>query len=60
MNREHPAWAAYHMRNLDEHVRNALIEQADNVIDLREYFERCHLDGVEISMPFPFTTDGED
>lgn len=40
MDREHPAWAAYRMRELDEPMRNALIEQADNVIDIRDRCER--------------------
>lgn len=54
MNRDDPAWAAHAMRNLDEHVRNAQIAQADNVIDMREHCERMQLNGHEVTMPFPF------
>lgn len=54
MDTDHPAWAAHQMRSLDEHIRNALIAQSDNVVDAREYFERASLDGVEITMPHPF------
>lgn len=64
MNPDHPAWAAHLMRNLDEPQRNALIAQADNVIDGRAYWERMRLAGVEISMPFPWfaldTGEGEE
>lgn len=54
MDREHPAWAAYRMRELDEPMRNALIEQTDNVIDIRAHCEQMRLDGAEMTMPFPF------
>lgn len=47
-------WAARAMRELDEHMRNALIAQADNVIDARNVFERASLDGVSLSMPHLF------
>lgn len=47
-------WHARAMRELDEPTRNALIAQADNVIDAREHFERASLDGVSLSMPHPF------
>lgn len=57
-------WHARAMRELDEHVRNALIAQADNVIDAREHFERASLDGVSLSMPHPFVvlsdSEGDD
>lgn len=60
MNREHPAWAAHAMRNLDEPVRNAQIAQADNVIDMREHWERMQLNGHEVTMPFPFVITDEE
>lgn len=47
-------WAARAMQELDEPMRNALISQADNVIDIREHCERQRLDGVSLSMPHPF------
>lgn len=47
-------WPARAMRELDEPMRNALIAQADNVIDIREHCERQRLDGVSLSMPHPF------
>jgi hypothetical protein len=47
------------MRNLDEPVRDALIAQADNVIDCRHAFEREALNNVTVSMPHPYF-DGDD
>ena len=57
-------WATRAMDALDEPMRNALIAQADNVIDLREHCERQRLDGVSLSMPHPFVvlsdSEGDD
>ena len=47
-------WAARAMAAPDEPTRNALIAQADNVIDIRGHCERQRLDGVSLSMPHPF------
>lgn len=56
-------WAARAMEALDEPMRNALIAQADNVIDIRGHCERQRLDGVSLSMPHPFVVidpEGDD
>lgn len=42
------------MRELDEHIRDALIFACDNCIDGREYFERASLDGHVVTMPHPW------
>jgi len=46
---------AYHarlMRNLDEPQRNALIAQADNVIDLRDRFEKRMVPASVVDCPY--------
>lgn len=48
------------MAELDEPVRNALIEQADNVIDIRAHCESMRLYGQPISMPFPWIALDDD
>lgn len=47
-------WHARAMEALDEPMRNALIAQADNVIDIRGHCERQRLDGVSLTTPHPF------